>query len=72
MRNADYSDFDLATCRRPFVSASALAAYLGVDRRTIVRMIQHGSLDAIKVGRAYRVPTHAARAMFHVAQKQAS
>jgi hypothetical protein len=35
--------FDLATCQRPFVSATKLAGYLDCDRRTIVRMIHAGS-----------------------------
>lgn len=64
--------FDLATHRGHFVSVAKLAAYLGVDRRTIVRMISAGELPATKAGRAYRIPTDAARVVFHVSQKQAS
>lgn len=64
--------FDLATYRRPYVTASALAAYLDCDVRTIVRMITDGALDAVKVGRGWRIPTDAAREKFHVKQKHAS
>lgn len=66
------SAFDLATHRKPFVTAGALAEYLDCDRRTIVRMIQTDSLPGVKVGRSWRIPTDAARARFHVEQKQAS
>ena len=58
--------FDLATYAKAYVTASALAAYLEVDRRTIVRMIATGALDGVKVGRAWRIPTDAARETFHV------
>lgn len=64
--------FDLATHRGHFVSVPALASYLGVDRRTIVRMIVAKELPATRAGRAYRIPTDAARATFHVKQSQAS
>lgn len=64
--------FDLATCRRSFVSASELAQYFNCDRRTIVRMIHAQSLPGTKVGRSWRIPTDVARERFHVAQKQAS
>ncbi len=63
---------DLATHRRPFVTAIELADYLGVDRRTIIRMIAQQSLPGVKVGRCWRIPTEAARAAFHVQQKHAS
>jgi excisionase family DNA binding protein len=45
-----------------------LSVYLDVDRRTIVRLIASGALAAVKVGRAWRVHTESARAVFHVAQ----
>jgi excisionase family DNA binding protein len=64
--------FDLETTPKRFVSASDLAGYLACDRRTIVRMINAGSLPATKVGRAYRIPADAARAVFHVEAKRAS
>lgn len=62
----DPNDFNLATHQGRYVSATLLASYLDVDRRTIVRMIQHGSLEGIRVGRAYRIPTEAARRVFNV------
>jgi len=64
--------FDLATHRRPFATAGELAGYLGVHRRTIVRMIETGALDGVKVGRQWRIPTEAARSTFHVQLIQAS
>lgn len=64
--------FDLAACRRPFVTASAIASYVDCDRRTIVRMIAAGALPGVKVGRSWRVPTDAAREAFHVEHKRAS
>lgn len=67
-----HGNFDLSTHRRPFVTATELAEYLGCDRRTIVRMIHSGSLRGIKVGRCWKVPTDAAREAFHVERKAAS
>lgn len=64
--------FDLATHRRPFATATELAAYLDCDPRTIVRMIHSGALEGVKVGRVWKVSTAAARAAFHVQQKHAS
>ena len=64
--------FDLATYARPYVTATALAGYLDVDRRTIVGLIADQKLEAVKVGRCWRIPTEVARKMFHVARKQAS
>lgn len=61
---------DLATYARPFVTVKALADYLDVDRRTIVRMIVAGSLSATKAGRSWRIPTDDARATFHVQRQQ--
>ena len=70
MKGSD--DFDLATTRRHVVTVTALAQYLAVDRRTILRMIAAGELEALKVGRAWRIPADHARAVFHVAHTQAS
>jgi excisionase family DNA binding protein len=64
--------FDLETTPQRFVSCSDLADYLACDRRTIVRMIEVGSLPATKVGRAYRIPADAARSVFQARIKQAS
>ena len=65
-RSRKLLEFDLATHRRPYVTATALAAYLAVDRRTIVRMIAAHDLQGVKVGRCWRIPTTEARRMFHV------
>lgn len=61
-----HAAFDLATHRRPFATATELAAYLDCDPRTIVRMIHNGSLRGVKVGRCWKVPTEDAREAFHV------
>lgn len=66
MRNG----FDLATHARPFVKVRDLAAYLECDRRTILSMIHDGALEAVKVGRAWRIPTEKACAAFHVQRQQ--
>lgn len=64
------SAFDLATCRRAYVTAVELAEYLSVDRRTIARMAE--SLGGVRVGRAWRIPTDRAAEAFHVERKRAS
>lgn len=64
--------FDLETTTKRFTSASDLADYLECDRRTIVRMIEAGTLPATRTGRNYRIPVDAARAVFHVKAKHAS
>lgn len=64
-REDQRSAFDLKTHRRPYVTATQLAAYLSVDRRTIVRMIGK-SLPGVKAGRCWRIPTDAARSAFHI------
>lgn len=56
----------LATHPRPHVTVRALAAYLETDPRTILRLIAEQKLPAVKVNREWRIPTDAARAMFHV------
>ena len=66
------STFDLATHGRPFVTVKDLAGYLDCDRRTIIRMITAGALEAAKVGRSWRIPTEIARAAFHVQRQQAA
>lgn len=58
--------FDLSTWERPFVNAKQLAGYVDVEPRSIIRMIEVGSLKGTKTGRAWRIPTDAAREAFHV------
>ena len=70
--DAALAPFDLETTPQRFVSCSDLADYLACDRRTIVRMIEVGSLPATKVGRAYRIPSGAAREVFRAQIKRAS
>lgn len=56
------------TWRQPSVSPPVLAAFVGCDRRTIVRMITDGTLLAFKVGRTWRIPVGEARRAFPVEQ----
>lgn len=60
--------FDLLTWAKPYVTATQLAGYLDVDRRTVIRMIRTAALPAVKAGRCWRIPTSAARDTFHVAR----
>jgi excisionase family DNA binding protein len=64
--------FDLATTTKRYVTVSELAEYLSCGRRTIVRMIDGGSLAATRTGRSYRIPADKARETFHVEYKRAS
>lgn len=61
-------NIDLASYAKPYVTANALAEYLNVDRRTIVRMIAAGALAGIKVGRVWRISTASAREAFKIAR----
>lgn len=64
---------DLATHPRPYVTVRALARYLETDPRTILRLIHEGALEAVQVGRHWRIPTEVARQKFHVeTQRHAS
>lgn len=71
-KSRKFADFDLATHRRAFVTVRELAEHLVCDRRTIIRMIANGSLPARRVGRAYRIATDDACAVFHVARHHAA
>lgn len=55
---------DLATHPRPYVTVSALAAYLDCDPRTILRMIHAGAVLATRVGQQWRIPILEAREVF--------
>lgn len=43
------------------VTPQELAEYYRVSDRTVHRLVQKGALKAVKVGRAVRIPTDAAR-----------
>lgn len=65
--------FDLAACRRPWISATMLASHLNVSARTVIRMIHEGSLPgSVKVRACWRIPTDVARDKFHVERRHAS
>lgn len=57
---------NLATYDRPHVTPPQLAAYLGCDVRTILRMLEEGSLFGFKVGRNWRIRTSEAQRAFPV------
>jgi excisionase family DNA binding protein len=57
---------DLVTHDYPFVTVPELASYLMVDARTLHRMIDDGSLHAVRVGRQWRIPIEEARRAFPV------
>jgi excisionase family DNA binding protein len=48
------------------VTPPVLAEFVGCDRRTIVRMIEAGSVIAFRVGRTWRIPVSEARRAFPV------
>lgn len=54
----------LASHPRPFVTPPELARHLVCDRRTILRMIDGGTLHAVRVGRNWRIPIEEARRAF--------
>lgn len=57
---------DLTSHPVSFVTVADLAAYLLVDARTVLRMIDDGALHAVKVGRVWRIPLDEARRAFPV------
>jgi excisionase family DNA binding protein len=59
---------DLATCIRPWITPGELAGATEVDchERTIRKMIDAGSIQAIRVGRCYRIPVDEACRVFRV------
>ena len=40
----------------PTISTEAVAAYLGVDRRTVINYIKRGKLKAYRFGNRYLIP----------------
>jgi excisionase family DNA binding protein len=52
---------DLRTHPDKFVTAKELAEYYRVSDRTIRRLVDKGALEGVKIGRAVRIPTVAAR-----------
>jgi excisionase family DNA binding protein len=56
---------DLKSHTFPWVTPPELAGYLKCDPRTILRMIEAGTLYAYRVGRNWRIPTEEARQSFH-------
>ena len=46
---------DVSSSRREFVTVSEFKDQVGVSRPTVYRMIQEGSLVAIRVGQQWRI-----------------
>lgn len=48
-----------------FLSVRSTAALLSCTRRTIYRLLESGRLDAIRVGKAIRIPTSSIAGLPH-------
>ncbi|QBI56865.1 helix-turn-helix domain-containing protein [Streptomonospora litoralis] len=48
----------------PLLTVTEVARMLRLSKMTVYRMIHDGRLPAIRIGRAYRVPEPAARAVY--------
>lgn len=66
MKRPRLTDLDTFPCA--WVTPPELAEYLDCDRRTILRMIDAGSLPAIRVGRNWRIPVAEAKRRFDPAR----
>ena len=42
-----------------FLTVAEVAALIRVSKMTVYRLVQHGELPAVQVGRSYRVPEKA-------------
>ena len=54
----------MSTTDRPlgdvrFLTVAEVAALMRVSKMTVYRLVQHGQLPAVQVGRSYRVPEKA-------------
>lgn len=54
-----------------YVTPPELAAYIPCDRRTLVRMIEAGSIGAYRVGRNWRIPVEEAQRAFPLHRRRA-
>lgn len=46
-----------------FLTVVEVATVLRISKMTVYRMVRDGTLDAVRVGRGYRIPARAARAL---------
>jgi excisionase family DNA binding protein len=51
-----------------FVTATDVAALMGVDQRTVRRGIEDGAIPAVRLGRIYRIPVPAFLALCGLAE----
>ncbi len=60
------------TTLEPTFTATEVATLLRVSPRTVHRLIKHGRLRAIKVGRDYRIPRRAYEAFLNAPATRAA
>lgn len=70
LRRVDHPIVELATHPWPEVTAVVLARFLECDARTVTRMIHAGTIEAVKVGREWRIPVDEIRRAFNVKPHQ--
>lgn len=63
-RAVDQPIVDLAKHPAKHVTVQVLAEYLEVERDTVIRMINKGTLRAFKAGREYRIPIEVVQQTF--------
>ncbi|WP_425394870.1 helix-turn-helix domain-containing protein [Actinospica robiniae] len=51
-----------------FLTVAEVATVLRVSKMTVYRMLRDETLEAVRVGRGYRIPAKAARALLTVEQ----
>ena len=44
-----------------FLTVFEVAAIMRVSKQTVYRLVRAGDLEAIRVGRSFRIPTHAVK-----------
>ncbi len=53
------SDDDVPTAGGPFLTIAEVAGRMRVSKMTVYRLVHSGQLDAVRVGRSFRVPEEA-------------
>lgn len=54
-----------------FLTVAEVAASMRVSKMTVYRLVHNGELEAIRVGRSFRVPEHAVETYLHKSYFQA-
>ncbi|MDN5853569.1 MAG: helix-turn-helix domain-containing protein [Actinomycetia bacterium] len=50
---------DVPTAGGPFLTVAEVAGRIRVSKMTVYRLVHSGQLDAVRVGRSFRVPEEA-------------